>query len=227
MSVLQLVSYTDLIFCIATLYGNNFADKAILGSHVIMSYLLWVRTIPVSACVSQSAYWSRYACTMPKDFRRSLDDDVAFLNLWWDTKSTHLPGIFNNSRQTPHTHGDNVQKHHLVVLRFSGFLMSHNSETAGWKNFVPGSWYCRATQELQNGGWIMGIGPSEPKCPTFCARHFLWALATSMHKNVHCGGHERLRVIGLEWEESRRVALSSGLCLESWKWRMARYEKKR
>ena len=32
-----------------------------------------------------------------------------------------------------------------------------------------------------------------------------------MHKNVHRGAHGRLRVMGLEREESRRVALSSGL----------------
>ena len=29
-----------------------------------------------------------------------------------------------------------------------------------------------------------------------------------MHKTVHCGAHERLRVMGLEQEECRRVALS-------------------
>ena len=40
-------------------------------------------------------------------------------------------------------------------------------------------------------------------------------LADSMHKNVHRGAHECVRVIGLEQEESRGVALSSGLCLES------------
>ena len=94
------------------------------------------------------------------------------------------------------------------------FLMSCNSGTARWKNLVPVA-YCRATQELQNGGWIMGISPSKPKCTTFCARHFLWALANSVHKNVHRGAHGRLWVMGLEREESRKVALSSGLCLES------------
>ena len=41
------------------------------------------------------------------------------------------------------------------------------------------------------------------------------ALADSMHKNVHHEAHGCLRVIGLKQEESRRVALSSGLCLES------------
>ena len=56
----------------------------------------------------------------------------------------------------------------------------------------------------------MGIGLSELKCPTFCLRHFLWVLANSMHKNVHCRVHEHLQVIGLQREESRRVALCSG-----------------
>ena len=46
------------------------------------------------------------------------------------------------------------------------------------------------------------------------ARHLLWGLANNMHKNVHRRALGRLRVMGLEREESRRVALSSGLCLE-------------
>jgi hypothetical protein len=45
--------------------------------------------------------------------------------------------------------------------------------------------------------------------------HFLLALASSMHRSAYRGAHERLRIIGLERAESRRVALSSGLCLES------------
>ena len=39
--------------------------------------------------------------------------------------------------------------------------------------------------------------------------------ADGMHKNVHCGAHGCLQAMGLEREESRRVTLSSGLCLES------------
>ena len=35
-----------------------------------------------------------------------------------------------------------------------------------------------------------------------------------MHESGRRGAHECLRVMGLEREESRRVALSSGLCLE-------------
>ena len=62
---------------------------------------------------------------------------------------------------------------------------------------------------------LMGIHPGEPKRTTFCARHFLWALVSSMHKSACRGAHEYLRVMGLERAESRRVPLSSGLCLES------------
>ena len=29
-----------------------------------------------------------------------------------------------------------------------------------------------------------------------------------MHKNIHCRAHERLQVMGLEREESKRVAVS-------------------
>ena len=42
-----------------------------------------------------------------------------------------------------------------------------------------------------------------------------WVLADGMHKNVHCGAHGCLQAMGLERRESRRVALSSGLCLGS------------
>ena len=42
-------------------------------------------------------------------------------------------------QKTPHGHRE-----------FSRLLMSCNSGTAQWKNFVPGS-YCRTTQELQTG----------------------------------------------------------------------------
>ena len=63
----------------------------------------------------------------------------------------------------------------------------------------------------------MGIGPREPKRSPFCARHFLRALADSMHKTGCRGAHERLRVIGLKQMDSRRVAVPAGLCLESYK----------
>ena len=56
----------------------------------------------------------------------------------------------------------------------------------------------------------MGIGPREPKFPTFCAMHSLQVLADSMYKTDRRGAHECLRVIGLERTESRRVALSLG-----------------
>ena len=61
----------------------------------------------------------------------------------------------------------------------------------------------------------MGIGPREPKFPTFCAMHSLRALADSMHKIDYRRGHEYLWVIELERTESRKVALSSGLRLQS------------
>ncbi len=41
------------------------------------------------------------------------------------------------------------------------------------------------------------------------------ALADSMHKNGYHGVHGYLRIMGLERAENRKVALSSGLCLES------------
>ena len=47
------------------------------------------------------------------------------------------------------------------------------------------------------------------------ARGTFRVLADGTHKNVNRGAHGCLWVVGLEREESRRVALSSGLCLES------------
>ena len=150
------------------------------------------------------------------------DGDVSVLEtlfcttVFWVVLSNHFAKIILQWK--------NLQKKRTETTRgdteFFRFLMSCNSRTARWKNFVPGL-YCRALQELLNGAWNMGIGPREPKCATFCARHFLWALADGMHRSIHRRAHECLRVIGLEREVSRRVALSSGLCLEFYKWRMA------
>ena len=53
----------------------------------------------------------------------------------------------------------------------SDFLWQCNSGTARWKNLVPGS-YCRASQELLNGGWIMGIGPRNLSYPLFAQGTF-------------------------------------------------------
>ena len=44
----------------------------------------------------------------------------------------------------------------------------------------------------------MGIGPREPKCLTFCARHLFQAPADSIHKNIHRGAHGCLWVLGLK-----------------------------
>ena len=62
----------------------------------------------------------------------------------------------------------------------------------------------------------MGIGQKKPKFPTFLRKALFRVVVDSMHKNIHCGAHGCLRDMGLEREESR-IALSSGLCLESWK----------
>ena len=49
------------------------------------------------------------------------------------------------------------------------------------------------------------------------------ARASSMHRSAYRGAHECLRVIGLERAESRRVSLSSGLCLVQWPGRAIPY----
>ena len=85
--------------------------------------------------------------------------------------------------------------HYNVI--FTQNLVACNSGTVLWKNLILGS-YCRATQELLYGGWIMGIRWSEPtcRCPTFCMRHFFKCLRISciklftvklMHAGFHLG----------------------------------------
>jgi hypothetical protein len=74
-------------------------------------------------------------------------------------------------------------KYHAVVLKFCDFQCRASRERLNGKFFVPIK-YCRAAQELLNGCWIMGIHPGEQKRTTFCARYFLWAFASSMHKSV-------------------------------------------
>ena len=136
------------------------------------------------------------------------------LETWSFIVSTVLLGSFLEKSSDTRKNFVKIQKMPRGCTEIFWFLMPCNSGTARWKNFVL-VLYCRAIQELLNGTWIMGIHPGEPKRTTFCARHFLWALASSMHKSGCRGAHECLRVIGLERAESRRVALSSGLCLES------------
>ena len=85
---------------------------------------------------------------------------------------------------------------------------------------------CRYLDTLSLHGDVYGLSPfvvqslpfkntrvlREPTRPTSCEALF-WAPANSMHKNIHPGAHGCRRVTRLEWEGSRRVALSSGLCL--------------
>ena len=59
----------------------------------------------------------------------------------------------------------------------------------------------------------MGIGPTK-RYHIFC-KALIVSNCKKHAQNVHRGAHGRLWVMGLEREESRRVVLSSGLCLES------------
>ena len=71
------------------------------------------------------------------------------------------------------------------------------------QNLVPVS-YCR---ELQNGAWIVGIHPGEPKRATFYARHFFERVRIACTKTFTA----ELMDVWLQWDESRRASLSSGL----------------
>ena len=138
---------------------------------------------------------------LPLPFQKTsipLDGDVTVLNPWWDKEHSSCGHFQQKSSHTSYTR----RKH-------------TDTPSSCAEIFLCLSSYCRATHELQNGGWTLGIGPSKPKCPTFFMRHSLWVLANSMHKTVHCSAHECLWVIGLEQNESRRVTLSPSLCPES------------
>ena len=87
---------------------------------------------------------------------------------------THLQHFPGKKRAMSESHPKVSYSKSLLVLGWRlGRFCPHQLSSAITSS---ASSYCRATQELQNGGWIMEIGPSKPKCPTFCTRHFLWAL---------------------------------------------------
>ena len=64
---------------------------------------------------------------------------------------------------------------------FTQYLPVCNSRTAQRRNLVL-DLYCRASQELLSGSWIMRIGWSELRCPTFSARHFFKRLRIACTK---------------------------------------------
>ena len=78
------------------------------------------------------------------------------------------------------------------------------------------TWFQDHTVELLNVVESWESVQGNLRYPLF-ARGTFRAFADSMHKNVHREAHGCLRVIEREREESRRVALSSGLCLKSYK----------
>ena len=51
----------------------------------------------------------------------SLDEAVAVLEPWSDTRNAFLLGIFSKSGQALHKHKENIQKHHAVALNFPDF----------------------------------------------------------------------------------------------------------
>ena len=85
--------------------------------------------------------------------------------------------------------------HALKCNFFTQYLPAYNLGTAWRKNLVPGS-YFRATQELLNGGWIMGIGWSKPECHTFssaCEWHAQSCSPWSSCMSPGCGTLTRRR----------------------------------
>ena len=63
---------------------------------------------------------------------------------------------------------------------FAQLLPACNTGTAQWKSWFQA--HIVEQLELSHCGWIMGIGPREPKCPTFCARHFFQCLRIACTK---------------------------------------------
>ena len=119
----------------------------------------------------------RYAYLTIEKESFHLDDDACSLEAWQYTRNTIflvLYDLFLGRLYKP-------WKIPRGCTEIFWFLMPCNSGTARWKNFVPVLYY-RATQELLNGAWIMGIHPGEPKSPTFARGAF----------------YERLRVLSTE-----------------------------
>ena len=74
----------------------------------------------VSVCPHiHTAATNTYTVKIPQETETLPQDDFyAILEPCSDIKDTHLLGIFSKSRQIPHIHEENVQKHHVVVLEF-------------------------------------------------------------------------------------------------------------
>ena len=84
-------------------------------------------------------------------------------------------------------------------VNFVSILFACNSGTIRWEFFVPVS-YCRATQDLENGDWIMGIHPGKPKRPSFCTRHYFVRLQIACTKRFTV---ELMDVSGL-WDLNKK-----------------------
>ena len=157
--------------------SNFWRPTSILGLHslpstiIVDSVMLWVYSHASSLLHTVTNTYTVKISQFEDMETIPLDDFYTVLEPWSDIKNAHLLGTF--SKKSP----DSSQKWRKRTetphgcAEISDFLMLCNSGTAQRKNFVPVT-YCRATQELQNGGWIMGISPSEPKRHV---RHFLWA----------------------------------------------------
>ena len=61
--------------------------------------------------------------TLPQEMDTiPLDDFYTVLELWSDIKNTYLFGTLSKSRQILHIHEENIQKHHVAVLKFLFFF---------------------------------------------------------------------------------------------------------
>ena len=101
---------------------------------------------------------------------------------------------------------------HSEITIFVLFLTWYNSGTAWWQNFDPVLHY-RATHELLNVAWIMGIHPEEHKCPTFCTRHFCERFQVACTKALAA---ELMNVSGL-WDLNKQK-VEELLCLLVFVW---------
>ena len=66
-----------------------------------------------------------------------------------------------------------------------------------------------------HNGFIFGRGSEQTKTYHFLCEALFRAFTNSVHKNAHHGAPRHLLHTGLEPLDNGRIALSSGLCLES------------
>ena len=149
--------------------------------------------------------------TKTSDGATPLDGVVAVLYPWWSRKNTHLLDIFKKNRLKLHKHKENVHKYHAVVLWFSDFWCRITLESLDGKN----SFQAHIIEQHKSYRMVVESWKSVQvtlNAPIFARGTFCECLQIAYTKTFTA---ELMDIFELWDLNSRRVAVSSGLCLES------------